>query len=317
MLKRFLFYLFLLSAPLVLMVVLNIILDSRSYYNDRYATSLAIDLSENDLSIFREPSLRIVKRELISENSGRHFDKIILGSSRTMHLGSNNPNILNISVPGAVFEDYEILLNLLDSNSIRFDTIVISAHPWLFNINHGDVRYKTFNSSFLLDSLQYAFSWKYFWDNVTPGKYELWDGNDKDFVIYKNGTVRFDKSYREDIPDISHYVENAMNGAFNDFNSINENYRLGFEKMIKELVVSGHIVELILLPYHPFVYNELITKVPVVTEIEKLYYSYRIENVNVWGSYDPFKLNLESTDFYDANHMRWESLENLYSSGRK
>lgn len=317
MLRRFLFYLFLLLVPLILMVALNIILDSRSYYNDRYATSLAKNLAKNDLSIFREPSLRIVKRELISENSGKHFNKIILGSSRTMHLGSNDPNILNISVPGAVFEDYDILLDLLDSNSIKFDTIVISAHPWLFNINHGDVRYKTFNSSFLIDSLQYAFSWKYFWDNITPGKYELWNGNDKDFVIYKNGTVRFDRSYREDIPDVSNYVENAMNGAFHDFNTIDENYRLGFENMIRKLAESGHVVELILLPYHPFVYNELIKKVPVVTDIEKLYYSYPEENINVWGSYDPFKLKLDSTDFYDANHMRLESLENLYKSGKK
>lgn len=304
-------YLLLLLVPLLSIAVLNIFLDSRSYFTERYAVNLASNLNTGDLSIFKEPSLRIVKRELIKHNAGKHYDKVIVGSSRTMHLGGNSDKYLNISVPGAVFEDYDILINLLEQESISYDTIVICADQWFFNKNHGDVRYKAFNNTFSIDSIKYAFSWKYFWDNILPDKYKKWDGNDNDFVIYKNGTVRFDKSYRTYIPDVSKYVSNAMREAFQDFYVIDENYKKWFEDLLRK-VSNGHIVELFILPYHPDVYNELIKRIPVTNEIENLYYSYKSENINVFGSYDPHKLNLNNGDFYDANHMRSESLERLY-----
>ena len=299
--------------PLVIVLTVNLFMDYRGYYSETFSQKILKSLTSNDVSINSEPSLRKIKKGLVLQNQNKHFNKIILGSSRTMHFGNRDSTLLNLSVPGAVLEDYIILLDYLDSSNIKYDTIVISAHPWMFNKNHGDIRYMTFNKSFFIDSIKYAFSWQYFLDNLSFDKYKEWDGNEDDFVIFRNGTVRFNKLFKQQKTKVSDYVTNALQSSFKDFNIIDENYKNEFQVILKELT-NEHVVELVLLPYHPQIYSELITKLPIVLEIEEFYYSLDDDHISVHGTYDPTIQNFSEKDFYDANHMTQESLMNLYNS---
>ena len=245
-------------------------------------------------------------------NKGKHFNKIVLGSSRAMQIGTPiGERVLNISVSGAVLEDYEKLLALVDSNSITYDTLEISAHGWLFNRNNGDHRYYLYDKKAGLDSIKKAFSWEYFWDNMNPNKYEPWDGNDKDFVVYPDGTIRYDIKYRNQVPDVEHHVEQALIWPFKDYYEIDDDYKARFENILNK-ISKDHVIELVLLPYHPAVYNELITKIPIIDQAENYYKSIHKDNVIVIGSYNPEKLGVEAKDFYDPNHLNEEGLIKMF-----
>jgi hypothetical protein len=309
-------YLLILSVPLLLVTGVNIVIDSKSFFSSRFADDLAEEIYDHPTSIYTEPEFRLVIKRLIELNKERHFNKIVLGSSRAMQIGTPiGETVLNVSVSGAVLEDYEILIKLLRENKITFDTITISAHGWLFNKNHGDTRYNVYNKLFSLDSIKKAFSWEYFINNISQDKYQLWNGNDKDFVVYPDGSIRYDIKYRTQVPDVENHVKQALEWPFANYLEIDEGHKNRFLKLITE-IQDNTIIELVLLPYHPSVYPELIEKIPVIVNVEKFYNSLKSFNINVIGSYDPDILSLDDKYFYDPNHLNEAGLRLLYNSER-
>lgn len=310
--RKFYKYILILLIPLILVMVVNIVVDSKSFFSSRFSNDLAEEIYEHSTSIYTEPEFRLVIKRLIELNQDKHINKIVLGSSRAMQIGTPiGEKVLNISVSGAVLEDYEILLKFLKENRITYDTITISAHGWLFNKNHGDIRYNIYDKTFSLDSIKKAFSWEYFFDNINPDQYKEWNGNDKDFVVYPDGSIRYDIKYRTQVPDVKNHVEQALQWPFTEYYEIDEDYKARFEKLLAE-IPSNSKIELVLLPYHPEIYKELIEKIPVVLQVENYYTHKNSPQIDIIGSYNPRLLGLENKHFYDPNHLNEEGLKILY-----
>ncbi len=90
-----------------------------------------------------------------------------------------------------------------------------------------------------------------------------------------------------------------------------------FEEFVNYLKSKDINVYFFLAPYHPFTYEFQsamnMEQVSGFFEIEPYILEYaQKENIPVIGSYDPFKLGLEGTDFFDGLHVKPEGIAKFF-----
>lgn len=131
-----------------LITVLSITLYSFTKHNlifDITAKKFVQAFSQKNLVIKHEiPEERRVVTQNIIKNKGKHFQNLIIGSSRVMQFGRQTgfKNSLNLGVSGANLYDIKYIYNLTQENSISYDTIIFDFNPWL--VTNSDSRYKQF-----------------------------------------------------------------------------------------------------------------------------------------------------------------------------
>ena len=299
-------------SPLFLLMSYNIVVDHRGFVNERYVNSIAESLQNEDISIFDDIPERKVVLKRIAQSKGKHFNKVVLGSSRIMLFGKPiDENVFNIAVSGAGIEDCIALVDKLKKNGISYDTLVLCADPWLLNKNHGDEQYKVFYGDDNSKDIESIISWNYFLENLQSKSFKKWDGNENDFVRFKDGSIRYNKEHRENNLDVTGYAKRDTIYHLGGFENIDSNYKKTFIDFILDQAKDA-TVELILIPYHPLNYKRIIERVPTVVEAEKTFTSLNSSKVRVLGSYSPFKLSLERTGFYDASHIKEDVLKRIY-----
>jgi hypothetical protein len=85
------------------------------------------------------------------------------------------------------------------------------------------------------------------------------------------------------------------------------------ERFLLRLKHDGVSTDIVLSPFHPFVYAELVQQPGAsINEVER---EYRIVasrvGARVFGSYDPATVGMTGADFFDESHMRSASLARL------
>ena len=311
--KKFSIYILALALPIPIIIGVNLALDSDGLINESYLDEFVEELDKNDIAISGPiPERRIVKKR-IRNKTGEHFNKIVIGSSRTLLFGIPiNQNVFNASVAGGGYGDYVEIIRLIEEHNITYDTIVLCGDPWLLDKNYTMPDYLEFETPVLGKLIKSMISWKYFITNLTPGKYNSWDGNEMDFIRYKDGSIRNHISTRTEKTSAKKLINADIIGVMRSFSNIDSTHLHEFINFLNK--ISGNtLVELLLLPYHPLTYNSIINESRFIEEIEQIFYSFSGNNIKVFGSFNPTNIDFKEEDFYDAVHLTENGLTKFYS----
>lgn len=280
---------------------------------------MALDLNKSNYIYYQKNANEkdFINYRIKFDNSNP--DVIILGSSRVMQISEHNypKKILNFAQSGC---ELNCIIDTGINSTLKFKpkTLLIGVDPWLFNANlsveaHAQDR-KTFKSKLIL----------FFQDIFIPNKnYSLINTEiltefyfliNKSSYIALSGKNELKDKIRKDGSRI--YNIYFISKSFEEFNKNYKNtinykmkeykhseiYEKQFENFISKSSKNSNII-LILSPYHPFIYDRMISEKPIFNEIEEIYKKYtKTLGVSVIGSYDPNKTNCNASQFFDLMH---------------
>lgn len=250
---------------------------------------------------------------------------IVIGSSRIMQIGEHNYDgkVLNLGVSGASIED-DIAIADIAIKKFNPSTIFISADPWLFNSNSGQLRWKSLEDEYLSalskisagtglerhsheeakESLLTRIGTKIY-NAVHSQKLissnDIPESRDK---IRRDGSRIYNityanKSQKEISDEFSSWIKYAM---------VDYEYSREYQDIFGSFIDSlskKHKVVLILSPYHPDLFERMRAHYPLYLEIESKYRDFaKAYGVRIIGSYNPNKVGCTGVDFYDGMHPR-------------
>lgn len=338
--KKFVLKILLLSLPLFLILVgVNYVGDSANLYKVGYELKMAEIVTHGryvtNVDNYDE---RIFQKECI-EHMVNTPEIVILGSSRAMQLNNNlieSKSIFNSSVSGASLEDYIAIFQLYKNNKRLPKKIIIDVEPYLFNVNHNQIRWKSIQkyyyqfrkenkSTEAINKYKELISLSYFQSSIKKF-FKVLSGKgvpkatckkyNKSFTKLNDGTIVYDDAYREaSVNEVEAKVASYLAGdlySIEDFNSIDENIYNEFLKLVNEIKKNNITVEFFLCPLHPKVYVRVTEKYPMVLKTEDLITKFALyNNIVVYGTFNPIILGLDRSSFYDGLHLKEFSLEKI------
>ena len=241
----------------------------------------------------------------------------ILGSSRVMLIGKNTYNeaALNNGVSGASLEDLIAIYQLYRVNRVKLKRVVVGIDPWLFNINNSQIRWKTLAkeyNSFLktngfdpvasLNKYFQLFSFSYFQESVKFYRKGLIAKAilptntiaNKGLTRLPDGTISYDLKYRIVKPEVvlkraNDEIVESMH-PLDKYSEISNDIVKKFDYLISEMLNDGVVVEFLLLPYFPVVYDFMMNseKYRIIGDIELFVREYaankKIASLTVGGN---------------------------------
>jgi len=344
--KHFLTKLFLFLIPFGVMAVVNYNLDNAYIFSGekKYKQiSKIISEGHNVANLYNFNEIELYKN--LVKKLKKRPEILVLGSSRSMEISKKlfqNRNIFNESISESslkeiiaaygLFEKYQgvpemvilnidphIMLNSETSNYFR------SEFTETFNYMAGKLNTEPIKNNTIIKSksqdfknkLKELFNPGYFFENIYYGYKDFYqtDENSLDVnILCSDGSISYNKNYREISPEKSlvkaeDYIKRIRKTkAYQHFE--NENVRL-FYKFINYLQKKTKII-FYLSPYHPIVAKELKRPVYKVYEMEKEVINLASKvKIPVFGNYDPDKLNINKKCFYDGNHAKRITVEEI------
>lgn len=339
--KKFISKTAIIALPIfIILISVNYFGDAAHLFDTNYEKSIAkILTSGNYATNIANYDERLLQKELISNGSIKP-KFVVLGSSRTMLLNSDllsEKSFFNSSVSGASIEDIIGIYQIYKSSNKLPEKILIGIDPWTFNENNGQNRWESIAGYFYdfeniknekhtsLSKYKELFSFSYFQSSakllpsLLKGKTKPQSTKLKlntTATKLADGSLVYDKVYRE-APQkevdskIKSYMEGKLYGIGN-FNSISErNWRL-FQKLVHDMKANKIQIEFFLVPYAPAVYNKVVKEYPIVLRAEKLILEdAKKNNIKLYGSFNPYKLKMDSSYFYDGMHCRESGIKKI------
>lgn len=305
--KKFLFFSFkVLFIPLI-MILVNSIVDYRSENNGINKKFLQ-DLKKHDSLTLNVnfPERKFVKYRI--ENDNYSFSNILLGSSRSMLIGKNTGNsILNLSVSGAIFNDFSEIFNLILKQGLNVNCMIVEISPWIFNYNTTEDRFKEFT-----ESNQYRYlSYNYFFENIKYPKYTLVK-NKNSLRKFIDGSISYDNSKNENyLEKINDYISGEVY-HLEGFNSINHMKSSKFEEFVKKVKQEGIKLVFLKFPYPPSINSVILKRYPNIIRTDEIIN--QISNkydIEILGSFYPKNQNLSDEDFIDGMHLNLNGVKKL------
>jgi hypothetical protein len=339
--KKFILKAFLLLSPiLMLLIFVNYFGDAARLFDNDYEKHMA-EIIDNGKYVtnFVNYDERLFQKELISSKNIKP-KLVIIGSSRTMLINSDlfpKSSLFNNSVSGASIGDIIAIYQLYKENHKLPQKIIIGIDPWTFNENSGKTRWKSISEyyyrfsnskdkrNFLGFKYKELLSFSYFQSSVkelgniifyntkplpSTNKFnhlatKLTDGS----LVY--GEQKRNSSSKEIENKIKSYLSGEIYGVKN-FDVISDKIWTEFEKLIIEIKKGSIEVEFFLSPYAPLVYERVAKEYPMVLKTEQLIKDYaRTNNLNLYGSFSPFELEMDESYFYDAMHSKEIGVEKI------
>jgi len=328
------------TVILTLLISVNYWGDAANIFHTGYERNIAniIYTNKNAANISNYDE-RILQRELINKIKSKP-DILILGSSRTMLINSSyfeNKKLINNSVSGASIEDFIAIYQMYKTKDMLPKKIILGIDPWLFNENNGQKRWrslkkeyysffnKTTDEDILNNKTEQLFSFSYFQSSlrslpaIVLGKSNPIPSNE---IYNETNTKIIDGSltYSEKYRNVS--IENVNNGAkdyivdkiysIENFNIISPKILKEFDDLCKEMQSNGIELSFFLAPYHPLVYAKIKKDYKVVLEGEKMISKYADQNnIRIFGSFNPIKIEIDNTGFYDGMHSKEKTIQKI------
>jgi len=133
-----------------------------------------------------------------------------------------------------------------------------------------------------------------------------------------DGTVCYPDEFRhQTVEQVNYSVQSFLSTpvfGLGDFREISQTKLAALELAIDYLKEKGIGVKLILVPYHPTVFNVLTTdsQYRKAIEAETIFRNLaRQKNLDIVGSYNPANCNLTNADFYDAMHPKESAMKEV------
>jgi hypothetical protein len=263
-------------------------------------------------------------------------------------------SFFNHSMSGFSIEDLVALYEISKENHKLPKTIILGVDPWLFNKNNTQNKWLTIHdyydkgvkalqlpNSLSSKMLYYKFMLKRYSQFADLSYYQsslyLYisnnfrvshtvkpapGNNDKYLDIPVkcfDGSYRYDKSYafksNSEVLKLAIEYINKPVYSLESFSRIDN--KETFERIIRDIKNNGIKIIFILPPYHPATYKLLVglKEYKIIDEVEEYVKSFaEMENIQLFGSYNPIKLNLNDDDFYDGMHPKKEAFKVLFKN---
>ncbi len=332
--------------PICIMVIsINYFGDAARLFDNDYEKKMGDILSKGyNVTNIVNYDERLFQKEIILKKS-IHPDLVIIGSSRTMLINSNmfpNYKVFNNSVSGASLQDIIGIYQLYKENHKFPKKIIIGIDPWLFkddkNIDNErwqsiEEYYNSFHGikikkkpSFYKYKELYSISYfqssyklipKIFLSEYdpTPSKKKY---NHLDTKLI-DGSLVYNEVYRNASElEIENKMKKYVIGEVYHIENMNEISKLKyeeFEKLIFDLKSNNVEVEFFLAPYAPLVYDVLQKKYKIVLKIEKKIHDFaKLQNIKLYGSFNPYTHGLDKSFFYDGMHCKESAILKILKS---
>jgi len=343
--KRFILRtLFMLLPILLIMVAVNYFGDAAHLFDDGYAKKMAgiIDGGKyvTNISNYDE---RLFEREMANKCK-RPYDVLILGSSRTMLIGSGyfkNERVFNASVSRATIEDQVAIYQMYKARNMLPRKILLCVDPWLFNKNNGQTQwgslYNEYSQFFrggkvihiaplqtsskyrqLLSRSYFQSSLKTLYGNIkginqpkaTSQKYN------KTNTELTDGSATYAEAFRNVTPaELNGRVQEALTRdiySIGHYDSLSPDAIKVFNMLVDDCKKQNITLAFILQPYHPAVYAVIKNTHPTILKAEDYVIKYAAaNNIRLYGSYDPAKPGLDANDFFDGMHDKDAAIKKI------
>ncbi len=274
-------------------------------------------------------------------------DVIVIGSSRSMllrapYLSVEGP-FFNHSVAAAAMEDYMGIVGLYLPKGRLPGTVIISVDPWVFNQKNGLSRWRDLEESFseMIKEMGGSYgdfglgrersphigqliSFEYTWRNIESlfrkkeRRFFVTESDDIDnFVRAPDGSLylphaaRF-RPDRETEKLVAAWPENRQD-YLRDFNVLSKSAL--FEDFVRYMKRRRIQVILLMIPFHPKVYEKMKVQYPMVVKTEDYVRQFGLrENIEVVGSFDPAPYGLTTKDFFDGTHPHDWVLRDIFTT---
>lgn len=275
----------------------------------------------------------------------------IHNSTAIRNLGGDGV-FLNHAVSGATLEDCIAIVELYHQRDTYPGTVIIGVDPWILNANNSQTRWRALEPEYRAGLARFGLSPVVARQSVTERGVAVARASvsllSRDVVVrslddllhrrtgyyatnrealdvavkLSDGSRYYQAETRErTIEEIDAearpYAEGKLILGLGRFTTVDEGLKQQYFAMIRYLESRNVTVVFFLAPYHPIVYDE-ITSDPQyanVQEVESLIHGFaRAENITVVGSYDPYRLNMTSRDFFDDSHPDREAVDSLFAS---
>jgi hypothetical protein len=292
---------------------------------------------------------RNLQKAYIEQSETAH-QIVVLGSSRSWQISSDvagTSSFFNHGVPGATIEDYVALDQLLLENNLQPERVILVVDPWVFNKNSGQTRWRAISDAYRravdrlgpsdqpvqenkltanLDKYRRLLSREYLVESLrqlrddVSADYYVTEVDDLPVpVLRADGSLSYDRAFRQQpIEEVATYAESFANSdpvySIGDFTEIDLDLQTLFDAFLEDLQNRGIQVTVLLVPYHPIVYSELIIsdKYKIIAESESSIRDVSMKyGVALAGSYDPQVNGCGPEDFYDGMHPKVSCLSKL------
>lgn len=351
---RRLIYKLLLFTPVIFLVIfINYLVDPGKLIDNQYIEGIARLLIESkNVENIGNYDERILQREYISLRSSP-INTVVLGSSRVMMIGNNlfDGSVMNNAVSGASIEDMMSIYWMYRKKRLLPDTLVVGVDPWMLNRNSDQTRYLSLKAEYneicehlkiademsaidafggnkywqLIDFSYFQESVKYFWSNFNkPEKLYFPTEKSEGEAAIKlfDGRISYDAAFRNADSDLilakaMEYSDTYPIYSLENFDEIDKSLASAFELFMRLVKSDGIDIILVMSPYHPYAYGTIQkdTRYKMVEEVEKYFTEFsKIENIPIYGSYDPMRLELMNDDFYDGMHPKPDAFKKIFKN---
>ncbi len=286
-----------------------------------------IDVSlQHDLKIINAPCderRAVVHR--VKKLSGQHFTHLVIGSSRVMQLGKHTgfKNTLNLGVSGSSYEDLKIILDLVKSHQITFDSLHLDFNPW-YACESNDNRYKRFDfqnnvQEGLKDISMFRFGKSHFMSILPSLSYVNLTGSPDScdaHIIFNDGSIK-QKSHGEEkrIKNLNYSIKNLYH-KIREFYVIDEKYLAQVFQFYHE-VSSQYPTTIYLSPFHPLLFQTYPqdTRIQNILKTENLFRKY-CADIPSKGSFvnQTSYIDVPSEMFLDAMHISEVAIRRYFTS---
>ncbi len=340
------------TISLFIIIFTNLSIDPENLYSEKYkifknktpnydqivnkirGERLNLDVTENKLN-----------RRKVSKAFSKYineYDCVLLGSSQVMGISNLTGKkslpitcnkVLNLSVEGAVLEDYIALSRHINFDNTKLKKIIISIHPWSLNMNR-DIRWQIYKDDFnfvfkkliniefkkdnySLSLLKNLTSLKYFKESLKGFKNEnfIFIEDFKSIITNRNillpdgSIINIHKEVlRFNIKDnlkVANYKIQKNEYYDNSTIQIYQRYINFFGEKFEILFLHS--------PYsHEVWNNDELMVLKAIKEVEKKTGELaKLNNLKIIGSFDPKKINCKSEDFIDVFHSKSSCLTKI------
>jgi hypothetical protein len=299
--------------------------------SDYTAKIFISNFSKKNLVIKKEiAEERRVVYQNIAKNKNKHFNYLIIGSSRVMQFGklTGFQNSLNLGVSGAGLNDIKYIYKLAKENKLTYDTIIFDFNPWL-SIEGTDDRFNQFFSQYRTkNAIKDIFKLDYNLEDIITtlealnnylcpfhpaDTFEI--ESHSHFIKFTDGSIQ--QKHLSDDKRTSQ-IRSFGKGLYQMRSFYSINYSLLNETVNLFNEASNFSTCFVTMtPFHPELFNKNTNDIRIfnINRIETDFISSK-HKFKIFGSFNPNKLNLRERDFLDGYHLKEDAIHMIFDIPR-
>lgn len=346
--RKFLINTLIFLVPIILVIIsVNYFVDPAKIFDKKHINEI-IDIIKNGSYVtnLKNYNERLFQKNYITDISIKH-DVVFIGSSRGMLINESffpNKNFYNHGVSGACIYDIIGIYQLLKQNNKIPKRIIIGIDPWIFNDNHGQIKWRVFQkeiNTFLNSHALFTFPETYKYQQLFSLSYfqisfshlinkkcgnhfptPTMKINNKLNTKLLDGSIDYGyQTYKRPEQIIKNRIQNELSRSMyriSEFKAVSEQLQTLFTKLIKYMISNDIEVEFYIEPYHPLLYNRVKKQYPLVIKTENLINKIADSNkISVYGSFNPNILNIKGDQFYNGLHCKEDAVRFIIQQNRE